>query len=83
MWPPHGGPESGHTRRTHPHCLLTAPHLCDNTQEALVWAVDLSPVAVAHTLYNAGLAGVSEHVHVLQGSWCAPSCPGWEHTCRL
>ena len=38
----------------------------------MVWAVDLSPVAAAHARFNAGLAGVSDHVEVVTGSWCAP-----------
>lgn len=41
-------------------------------QAARVWAVDLSPVAVAHAKYNAQMAGVSQHVDVVQGSWFEP-----------
>ena len=41
-------------------------------QSAKVWAVDLSPVAAGHAEFNSGLAGVSDHVEVVIGSWCAP-----------
>lgn len=37
-----------------------------------MWAVDLSPVAIAHAKYNAQLAGVAQHVDVVQGSWYEP-----------
>lgn len=37
-----------------------------------MWAVDLSPVAVAHAKYNAQMAGVSQHMDVVQGSWFEP-----------
>ena len=39
---------------------------------AVVWAVDLSEVAVAHAEFNASMCGAAGIVRVVQGSWCTP-----------
>jgi release factor glutamine methyltransferase len=41
-------------------------------QEASVWAVDLSPTAVAYATANAASCGVSSCLTVCQGSWYQP-----------
>eukprot|EP00879_Flechtneria_rotunda_P022389 GHRR01023624.1.p1 GENE.GHRR01023624.1~~GHRR01023624.1.p1 ORF type:complete len:167 (+),score=61.83 GHRR01023624.1:917-1417(+) len=37
-----------------------------------VWAVDISPTAVAYATANAAACGVQQAVHVAQGSWFEP-----------
>ncbi|GAX74214.1 hypothetical protein CEUSTIGMA_g1663.t1 [Chlamydomonas eustigma] len=38
----------------------------------MVYAVDISPIPLAHAQYNAELAGVSSHIRFALGSWDVP-----------
>eukprot|EP00967_Tisochrysis_lutea_P039041 scaffold46826_cov19-Tisochrysis_lutea.AAC.1 len=53
------------------------------TQDAHVFAVDLSPVAVAYAAANARTTGLSDHVTVLNGSWFEPVATAVEASQQL
>eukprot|EP00879_Flechtneria_rotunda_P013559 GHRR01014162.1.p1 GENE.GHRR01014162.1~~GHRR01014162.1.p1 ORF type:complete len:429 (+),score=125.10 GHRR01014162.1:102-1388(+) len=50
----------------------TALMLQQHISHPQVWAVDISPTAVAYATANAAACGVQQAVHVAQGSWFEP-----------
>ncbi|KAG1659661.1 hypothetical protein FOA52_007248 [Chlamydomonas sp. UWO 241] len=59
-------------RSSSPAASATEGAAAADDDDPRVWAVDLSPVAVAHARYNVASAGLAGSVEVVQGSWCDP-----------
>uniref|UniRef100_A0A7S3QM00 Methyltransferase domain-containing protein n=1 Tax=Dunaliella tertiolecta TaxID=3047 RepID=A0A7S3QM00_DUNTE len=63
--------------------IAAAEALREHSKDAHVFAVDLSPVAVAYAAANARTTGLSDHVTVLNGSWFEPVATAVEASQQL